>query len=149
MSSRRHTFRVPTKHGAGHGTIEEWHAAPWRHEEYTKLVHVGQAARAHEGATHSTSILTRSSAPPPYTPRNSKLVFIIKMMDQPLEEEWRKEQEVMLQIWFDFFFSFSLFFSYVQICVCELFLFYFQHVCDSSSFRSPSPWIISTLFFDN
>jgi hypothetical protein len=40
----------------------------------------------------------------------------------------------MLLIQFDLSFSLYLFFSYVQICVCEHFLFYFQHVCDSSRF---------------
>jgi hypothetical protein len=37
--------------------MEERHTALWRHEEYTKLVHVGQTARAHKGATHSTLTL--------------------------------------------------------------------------------------------
>jgi hypothetical protein len=77
---------------------------------------------------------TRSSTPPPYTPRHFKLVFIIKAKDQPLKEAWRKEEEIMLLIRFDLSFSLSLFFSYVQICVCKHFPFYFQHVCDSSSF---------------
>jgi hypothetical protein len=45
------------KHGGGPGTVEEQQATPWRHDEYMKLVHVGQTARAHGGATCSTSTL--------------------------------------------------------------------------------------------
>jgi hypothetical protein len=93
---------------------------------------------------------TRSYAMPPYTLRHFKLVFIIKTKDQPLKEEWSKEEEVMLQVRFDFSFSLSLFFSYVQICECaSSFFIYFQHVCGSSSFCFPSPWKISPSFHDN
>jgi hypothetical protein len=117
-------FRVPPKHGGGRGTTEEPHIQP-RHS-------------------------TRLSVPPPYTPRHSKLVFIIKTKDQPLKEEWMKEEEIMLPIRFDFsspFPYFSIMWKFVS--AWHLHFFYFQHVCDSSSFCFPSPWIISSSFCDN
>jgi hypothetical protein len=68
-------------------------------------------------------------SPPPYTPRHFKLVFTLKTKDQPLEKEWRKEEEIMFSIRFDFFLFVSFIYSYLQICVCEHFLLYLLSAC--------------------
>jgi hypothetical protein len=51
-------LRVSPNHGGRCGTIEERHAAPWWHEEYTKFIHaVHRTARTHGRATCSTMLL--------------------------------------------------------------------------------------------
>jgi hypothetical protein len=94
---------------------------------------------------------TRSSAPPPYIPWHSKLVFIIKTEDQPLEEEWRKEEEIMLPIWFDFSLLLPFIFQLCAkfVCVSIFYFIYFQHVCGSSSVVFHHHEYISPLFYDN
>jgi hypothetical protein len=95
-------FLVSSEHGGGHGTtMEERHSPPRWHEGYKELVHeVYLTSMAYGGAPVPPRRSTRSSAPPPYTPRYSAYGFIILS-----EEEEKKlshlEKRLVANVDFD------------------------------------------------